>query len=122
MEDGMSGRPYSARYIGSLVADFHRNLLYGGIFLYPGDTKNVRGKLRVLYEAAPLAFIVEQAGGLATDGHRRILEIEPQRLHERTPLILGSAQDVRECEEFIQGRHPALRVDRRVPSPVQAKS
>jgi fructose-1,6-bisphosphatase I len=114
-EDAPTRRPYSARYVGSLVADFHRNLLYGGIFLYPGDTKNPRGKLRVLYEAAPLAYIAERAGGAASDGHRRILEIEPKRLHERTPLVLGSPQDVRECEEFVQGRHPALRIDRRVP-------
>jgi fructose-1,6-bisphosphatase I len=113
MEDRESGRPYRARYVGSLVADFHRNLLYGGIYLYPGDRKNPKGKLRVLYEAAPLAFIAEQAGGAASDGHRRILEIEPAMLHERTALFLGSSQDVRECEEFVQGRHPALKVDRR---------
>jgi fructose-1,6-bisphosphatase I len=108
-EDEGSGRPYGARYVGSLVADFHRNLLYGGIFLYPGSRTNPRGKLRVLYEAAPLAFVAEQAGGAASDGEQRILDLRPTTLHERTPLILGSSQDVRECEEFVAGRHPALR-------------
>jgi fructose-1,6-bisphosphatase I len=113
MDDGATGRPYSLRYVGSLVADFHRNLLYGGIFLYPADRKNPHGKLRVLYEAAPLAFICEQAGGAASDGNRRILEIEPQTLHERTPLILGSLADVSECQEFVQGKHAAITAERR---------
>jgi fructose-1,6-bisphosphatase I len=84
----------NARYIGSLVADFHRNLLAGGIFLYPADAKSPRGKLRLLYEAAPMAMIVEQAGGRATDGHQRVLDIMPQQLHERTPLVIGSRSDV----------------------------
>ncbi len=82
------------RYIGSLVADFHRNLIAGGIFIYPADTKNPRGKLRLLYEASPMAFIAEQAGGSATDGTRRILDIVPRDLHERTPLVIGSREDV----------------------------
>ena len=112
-EDEDTGRPYSSRYVGSLVADFHRNLLYGGIFLYPGDRKNVRGKLRVLYEAAPLALIAEEAGGVATDGSRRILEISPATLHERTPLFVGSPDDVRECETFVQGSNPAITAERR---------
>jgi fructose-1,6-bisphosphatase I len=84
----------NSRYIGSLVADFHRNLLAGGIFLYPADTKNPKGKLRLLYEASPMAFIAEQAGGSATDGTRRILDIQPTGLHERTPLVIGSREDV----------------------------
>ena len=113
MEDGDSGRPYSARYVGSLVADFHRNLLYGGVFLYPGDRKNPNGKLRLLYEAAPLAFIAEQAGGAASDGRRRILDLVPESLHQKTPLYLGSALDVRECEQFIQETHHAVSADRR---------
>ena len=113
MEDGDSGRPYSARYVGSLVADFHRNLLYGGIFLYPGDRKNPNGKLRLLYEAAPLAYIAEQAGGAASDGRNRILDITPGSLHQKTPLYLGSALDVRECEQFIQETHVAVSADRR---------
>src|SRR5436190_20333123 len=112
-EDGDSGRPYSARYVGSRVADFHRNLVYGGIFLYPGDRKNPNGKLRLLYEAAPLAFIAEQAGGAASDGRRRILDIVPDELHQKTPLYLGSARDVRECEQFIQETHQAVSADRR---------
>jgi fructose-1,6-bisphosphatase I len=114
MEDASTARPYSARYVGSLVADFHRNLLYGGIFLYPGDRTNPMGKLRVLYEAAPLAFIAECAGGAASDGERRILDLVPKELHERTPLYLGSPDDVRECEEFVQGRHPAIVAERRL--------
>lgn len=84
----------NARYIGSLVADFHRNLMAGGIFLYPADTKSPHGKLRLLYEASPLAFVAEHAGGAATDGQRPILEIEPEELHQRTPLVIGSKQDV----------------------------
>jgi fructose-1,6-bisphosphatase I len=98
------GRPYSARYVGSLVADVHRNLLYGGIFLYPADQKNRRGKLRLLYEAAPLAFIAEQAGGAASDGERRILDLVPESLHQRTPLIIGSSEDVQDAEAFLQGK------------------
>jgi fructose-1,6-bisphosphatase I len=87
-------RGYSARYIGSLVADFHRNLLKGGVFLYPGDTKNPKGKLRLLYEAAPLAFIIEQAGGRAVDGATDIKDIVPESLHQRVPLIIGNCNDV----------------------------
>lgn len=86
--------PKNARYIGSLVADIHRNLISGGIFLYPADTNHPQGKLRLLYEAAPLAFVVEQAGGHATDGCRPILDIVPEGLHQHTPLIIGSRDDV----------------------------
>lgn len=85
---------YSSRYIGSLVADFHRNLLRGGIFAYPGNVSSPNGKLRLLYEAAPLSFLMEQAGGKATDGRRRILDIKPSELHQRTPLYIGSANEV----------------------------
>ncbi len=81
---------YSLRYIGSLVADFHRNLLKGGIFLYPGDVSSPEGKLRLMYEANPLSFIVEQAGGAASSGRHRILDIRPEKLHQRTPLIIGN--------------------------------
>ncbi len=101
-EDKETKRPYSLRYIGSLVADFHRNLLYGGIFLYPGDKKNPSGKLRLLYEAQPLAFIVEQAGGYASDGFTPILDKVPQEIHERTPLFIGSKENVKELERFLQ--------------------
>jgi fructose-1,6-bisphosphatase I len=112
---GLDGaqKPMNERYVGSLVADFHRNLLYGGIFLYPGDRTNPKGKLRVLYEAAPLALIAERAGGAASNGERRILDLVPTELHERTPLYLGSPDDVRECVEFVQGRHPAIETERR---------
>lgn len=84
----------NSRYIGSLVADFHRNLIAGGVFLYPGDIRNPNGKLRLLYECAPMAFLAEAAGGAASDGRRRILEIMPTALHERTPLVIGGAADV----------------------------
>lgn len=102
--DKATGRPYSSRYIGSLVSDFHRNLLYGGIFLYPADSKNPNGKLRLLYEANPLAFIAEQAGGAASNGHERVLDLTPTELHQRTPLIVGSAEDVKEAVDFLQGK------------------
>ncbi|MBM4464635.1 MAG: class 1 fructose-bisphosphatase [Chloroflexi bacterium] len=98
------GRPYSSRYMGTLVADFHRNLLAGGIFMYPADSKDPRkprGKLRLLYEAAPLAFIVEQAGGRASDGTQDIMHIQPASLHQRVPLFIGSREDVGKAEEFI---------------------
>jgi fructose-1,6-bisphosphatase I len=102
-EENGEDRPYKSRYIGSLVADFHRTLLYGGIFLYPGDRKSPQGKLRLLYEAAPLSFIVEQAGGAAVDGSRRILDVEPTALHQRTPLVIGSEDDVADYLRFQRG-------------------
>ncbi|MCB9851841.1 MAG: class 1 fructose-bisphosphatase [Phycisphaerales bacterium] len=94
--------PYTARYIGSLVADFHRTLLRGGIFLYPPTAKSPSGKLRLLYEADPIAFLAEQAGGKATDGQMRILDKQPTSLHERTPLIVGSAREVERVEEYMR--------------------
>jgi fructose-1,6-bisphosphatase I len=100
-EDKASSRPYSSRYIGSLVADFHRNLLKGGIYIYPATQKDSNGKLRLLYEANPLAFICEQAGGLATDGKNRILDIQPQQLHQRVPLFIGSRLMVEKCMSFL---------------------
>ena len=93
---------YSARYIGSLVADFHRNLLKGGIYIYPATAKAPNGKLRLMYECNALAYIVEQAGGKAIDGNRRIMEIEPKELHQRCPLIIGSAEMVEKVEEFMK--------------------
>jgi fructose-1,6-bisphosphatase I len=101
-------KPYSLRYIGSLVADFHRNLLYGGIFLYPADArdpKKPQGKLRLLCEASPLAYLAEQAGGRATDGSRRILDIEPHELHQRVPLFIGSKRDVEKIGEIFAKHH-----------------
>jgi fructose-1,6-bisphosphatase I len=104
MKDTATGRPYSGRYSGCLVADVHRVLLGGGIYLYPGELDKPDGKLRLLYEANPLAWMVEQAGGKAGTGVMRILDVEAKQLHQRVPLIIGSANDVRDAEEFIQGR------------------
>jgi fructose-1,6-bisphosphatase I len=97
------GLPYGARYVGSLVADAHRTLLKGGIFAYPSDKKSPGGKLRLLYEANPMAFLFEQAGGMATNGVDRILEIVPEGLHARTPLVLGSKHDVAAFRQFAKG-------------------
>ena len=97
-----SGRsPYSARYIGSMVADVHRTLLYGGIFGYPDDKKSKSGKLRLLYEANPMSWLIEQAGGAATNGYERILDIQPKALHERVAVVLGSRNEV----ERVTGYH-----------------
>jgi fructose-1,6-bisphosphatase I len=104
--DGKNKQPFSSRYIGSLVGDFHRTLLYGGIFMYPGDSKNPRGKLRVLYEAAPLGFIAEQAGGRAIDGECDVLDYVPRSLHDRTPLYVGSKEFVDLAEEFLKADKP----------------
>ena len=101
--DPGSDRPYSARYIGALVADFHRILLKGGIFAYPGNTTRREGKLRLLYECSPLAFIAEQAGGKATSGLKRILDIEPTGLHQRTPYYIGNAREVELVARFHSG-------------------
>ena len=94
-------RPYTSRYIGSLVSDFHRNMIKGGIFLYPETTKNQKGKLRLLYECNPIAFICEQAGGLATNGNVNILDINPKELHQRTPFYCGSKKMVQQLQKFI---------------------
>jgi fructose-1,6-bisphosphatase I len=100
--DKPTSRPYSARYIGSMVADFHRNLLQGGIFIYPASKKAPNGKLRLLYEANPMAFILEQAGGRASNGFEPILQIQPKELHQRVPLFMGSEEDVLMAEKFMQ--------------------
>mmetsp|Transcript_25597 Transcript_25597/g.38281 ORF Transcript_25597/g.38281 Transcript_25597/m.38281 type:complete len:420 (-) Transcript_25597:380-1639(-) len=93
---GASGQRYSSRYIGSMVGDVHRTLLYGGVFGYPADTKNTSGKLRLLYEGAPMSFIMEQAGGLSTTGTQRVMEITPDFVHQRVPIVMGSKNDVQE--------------------------
>ncbi|MBI4382532.1 MAG: class 1 fructose-bisphosphatase [Nitrospinae bacterium] len=100
-EDDKTGRPYGLRYIGSLVSDVHRTLLKGGIFMYPADKKNPNGKLRLAFEAVPLAFIVESAGGRASDGTRRILDITPTEVHQRVPLYIGSKDDVETAERIF---------------------
>jgi fructose-1,6-bisphosphatase I len=97
-----SRKPHSSRYVGSLVADFHRNLLGGGIFAYPANRKTPNGKLRLLYEANPLSFIVEQAGGAASDGQRRVLDVAPTELHQRTPLYIGSKSDVDLAQQTLK--------------------
>jgi fructose-1,6-bisphosphatase I len=102
MHDKPSRRPYALRYIGSLVADFHRNMIKGGIYIYPTTSDSPKGKLRLLYECNPLAFIVEQAGGKASDGYKRILELKPESLHQREPLFIGSYDMVAKAEEFLQ--------------------
>ncbi|TBR59098.1 class 1 fructose-bisphosphatase [Mastigocladus laminosus UU774] len=96
---------YSARYSGAMVSDVHRVLIQGGVFLYPGTAQKPEGKLRLLYETAPLAFLIEQAGGRATTGHENILDVVPKKLHQRTPLIIGSREDVAKVESFIQNGH-----------------
>jgi len=100
-KDAKTNRPYTSRYIGSLVADFHRNLLKGGIFIYPNTNKNSEGKLRLLYECNPVAFIAEQAGGKATNGLERILKIKPNSIHQRVPFYTGSQAMVKKAEDFL---------------------
>jgi len=102
-ENKEEGRPYGARYVGTLVADGHRTLLRGGIFAYPADLKSPQGKLRLLYEAAPFAFLFEAAGGVATDGSKAVLDIRPEKLHQRTGLALGSPDDMAIYGDFMQG-------------------
>ncbi len=102
MDPDEPSKPVAARYVGALVADFHRNLLSGGVYYYPADSRNPRGKLRLAYEAAPLAFVAHQAGGLASDGRRPILDIQPGSLHQRTPLFIGNRALVERAEQFIQ--------------------
>ena len=99
--DGRNKDPFSARYIGSLVADFHRTLLYGGIFMYPADDKNPDGKLRLLYEAAPFAMLAEQAGGKASNGSGPVMDMVPRSLHDRSPLYIGSKEFVDMAEEYL---------------------
>lgn len=94
-------KPYSARYIGSLVGDFHRTLLYGGIYGYPGDSKNPNGKLRLLYECAPMSFIAEQAGGKGSTGKGPVLNVCPEEVHQRVPLFVGSKKEVEKLESFL---------------------
>ncbi len=105
-EDAETSRPYTMRYIGSFVADFHRNLVKGGVYIYPSNRRNPNGKLRLMYEANPLAFIVEQAGGVASTGLGPVLDVEPTALHQRTPLYIGSRAMVERCLAFLRGDLP----------------
>ena len=108
-EDQKTDRPYSSRYIGSMVADIHRNLLYGGIYMYPADSRNPNGKLRLMYECNPMAFIVEQAGGRASTGTQRMLEVKPTSLHQRIPIFIGCEEDVLLVEKFMR-EHDVIEV------------
>ena len=101
VHDAATNRPYTSRYIGSMVADIHRNLIKGGIYIYPTTASSPNGKLRLLYECNPMAFIVEQAGGFASDGFKRILEIEPVELHQRSSIFIGSKKMVRMAEQMM---------------------
>jgi fructose-1,6-bisphosphatase I len=105
-EDKTTDRPYSSRYIGSMVSDIHRNLLYGGIYMYPADSRNPNGKLRLMYECNPMAFIVEQAGGRASNGKQRMLDVQPESLHQRVPIFIGSEEDVLLVEKFMREYEP----------------
>jgi len=109
--DGKKPKAKKARYIGSAVADVHRSLLYGGIFCYPGDKKSPKGKLRLLYECNPIAFLVEQAGGRASDGLQRILDLKPTKLHERSPFFCGSWDDMTELERIYRKHNPEKGVE-----------
>jgi fructose-1,6-bisphosphatase I len=102
-QEEKENRPYTSRYIGSLVSDFHRNMIKGGIYLYPTSAIGPKGKLRLLYECNPMAFIAEQSGGKATDGYTRIMDLEPTELHQRVPFFCGSTQMVNKAEEFMAG-------------------
>lgn len=99
--DEKTNRPYSARYIGSMVADLHRTLIQGGIFIYPASSKYPEGKLRLMYECNPLSFIIEQAGGMATNGRKRIMDIVPEDIHQRTPIFIGSKKNVLRAHSFL---------------------
>jgi fructose-1,6-bisphosphatase I len=101
-EDPDTGRPYSARYIGSMVADIHRTLVKGGIFIYPSSKRYPNGKLRLMYECNPLSFIIEQAGGRAIDGSQRIMDIEPDAIHQRVPIFIGSPENVKMVKSFLE--------------------
>lgn len=105
-DDPATNRPYTTRYIGSLVSDFHRNLIRGGIYIYPGTFKNPHGKLRLLYECNPVAFLAEQAGGKASTGFERILDIQPNHIHQRVPFFVGTKHMVEKAEEFMRKYSP----------------
>lgn len=102
VEDPETGRPYTTRYIGSMVADMHRTLVKGGIFIYPASNKYPNGKLRLMYECNPLSFIIEQAGGISIDGKKRIMEIEPKAIHQRVPIYIGSPENVKMAKSFLE--------------------
>lgn len=111
VEDESTNRPYTSRYIGSMIADIHRNLIKGGIYMYPTTAASPQGKLRLLYECNPMAFIIEQAGGIASDGLNRILDIKPSELHQRTAIIIGSPKMVARAEAMMAEFSPVQRIE-----------
>uniref|UniRef100_A0A8C2AUZ8 Fructose-1,6-bisphosphatase isozyme 2 n=1 Tax=Cyprinus carpio TaxID=7962 RepID=A0A8C2AUZ8_CYPCA len=115
-EDGSA--PYGARYVGSMVSDVHRTIAYGGIFMYPANEKSPKGKLRLLYECNPIAFLIEQAGGIATTGTQRVLDVIPESLHQRVPFVVGSPDDVEEYLSFVKKHKKALPVSTRGKTPI----
>jgi fructose-1,6-bisphosphatase I len=121
VEDAATNRPYTSRYIGSMVGDIHRNLIKGGIYIYPTTARSPNGKLRLLYECNPMAFIVEQAGGVASDGFNRILEIEPTELHQRTAIFIGSEHMVHVAESLMMEFSSEKNSDSRYVSGTEAK-
>ena len=102
--DTTTNRPYTGRYIGSMIADLHRNFLKGGIYMYPDSQKSPKGKLRLLYECNPMAFLIEQAGGLATNGQQAILDLKPSEIHQRTPFYAGSTEMVEKLHEILAAK------------------
>jgi fructose-1,6-bisphosphatase I len=102
LKSGEAGRRYSSRFVGSMVADFHRTLLRGGVFIYPPNTEYPEGRLRLLYEANPVSFLAEQAGGAASDGHQPVLDVQPRDIHQRTPLVVGGPAEMEEFERYIE--------------------
>jgi len=108
VEDKKTSRPYTSRYTGSMVADLHRNLIKGGIFIYPCTASSIKGKLRLVYECNPMAFIIEQAGGIASNGYSRILDLDVTELHQRSPIFIGSENMVRKAEEFMASFSPQV--------------
>ena len=116
-QENIDGRPYTSRYIGSLVSDFHRNLIKGGIYLYPPTSQHSNGKLRLLYECNPIAFLAEQAGGAASNGTKRVMEVEPKELHQRTPFYCGNIGMVQRIESFLRGLEVAELKEEDIPNP-----
>lgn len=108
VEDKATNRPYTSRYTGSMVADLHRNMIKGGIFIYPCTASSIKGKLRLIYECNPMAFIIEQAGGRASDGYKRTLDLEVKELHQRSPIFIGSENMVKKAEEFMASFSPQV--------------
>lgn len=120
VEDTATNRPYTSRYIGAMAADIHRSLIKGGIYIYPTTSASPKGKLRLLYECNPMAFVIEQAGGTASDGYQRILDIEPMELHQRVAIFIGSPKMVRKAEEFMSEFSPVAQLQEKIEATISA--